>query len=63
MSAAAPLATPFVPQILDAHEPPEARGLARDGVRMLVSNVRADTVQHRTFPTCRSFSGLVMCWS
>src|SRR6185312_6902088 len=33
-SAAAPLG---VPARLEAHEPPEARGLARDAVRMLVT--------------------------
>ena len=26
-----------LPSELEAHDPPEARGLARDGVRMLVS--------------------------
>ena len=31
-----------LPASLEAHEPPEARGLARDGVRMLVGR-RAET--------------------
>jgi S-adenosylmethionine:tRNA ribosyltransferase-isomerase len=34
---------------LEAHEPPEARGLARDGVRMLVAHKRDGAVEHRTF--------------
>ena len=34
---------------LEAHEPPEARGIARDGVRMLVAHKRDGAVEHRTF--------------
>src|ERR1700755_1886917 len=34
---------------LEAHEPPEARGLRRDGVRMLVAHKRDGRVEHRTF--------------
>jgi S-adenosylmethionine:tRNA ribosyltransferase-isomerase len=34
---------------LEAHEPPEARGVARDGVRLLVAHKRDGTVAHRTF--------------
>jgi S-adenosylmethionine:tRNA ribosyltransferase-isomerase len=38
-------AVPFaVPRPLEAHEPPEARGLARDEVRMLVA--RRDRIEH-----------------
>lgn len=32
---------------LEAHEPPEARGLARDGVRLLVGRPPADVAHHR----------------
>lgn len=32
-----------LPRSREAHEPPEARGLARDGVSMLVTNARANT--------------------
>lgn len=32
-----------LPQDREAHRPPELRGLSRDGVGMLVSNMRADT--------------------
>jgi S-adenosylmethionine:tRNA ribosyltransferase-isomerase len=32
-----------------AHEPPEARGLARDGVRLMVSHVEDDSIIHTTF--------------
>src|SRR2546421_9605108 len=38
-----------LPAALEAHEPPEARGLARDGVRMLVGRRSADTVSHHRF--------------
>jgi S-adenosylmethionine:tRNA ribosyltransferase-isomerase len=34
---------------LEAHEPPEARGLARDAVRMLVARRSDGAVEHRTF--------------
>ncbi len=35
-----------VPGELAAHEPPEARGLARDGVRLMVSRVNDDAFTH-----------------
>lgn len=38
-----------LPPELEAHEPPEARGLARDEVRLLVSNVHDDHVTHTRF--------------
>ncbi|MEU4215829.1 S-adenosylmethionine:tRNA ribosyltransferase-isomerase [Actinoplanes sp. NPDC026623] len=38
-----------LPAALEAHEPPEARGLARDGVRMLVGERAAGTVRHHRF--------------
>jgi S-adenosylmethionine:tRNA ribosyltransferase-isomerase len=34
---------------LEAHDPPEARGLARDGVRMLVSRTASGEVSHHGF--------------
>ncbi len=34
---------------LEAHEPPEARGLARDGVRLLVARRSDGSIEHRTF--------------
>lgn len=34
---------------LEAHEPPEARGLARDGVRLLVSHRAGDRLVHARF--------------
>ncbi|MBV9001784.1 MAG: S-adenosylmethionine:tRNA ribosyltransferase-isomerase [Solirubrobacterales bacterium] len=34
---------------LEAHEPAEARGLPRDGVRMLVAHRRDGAIEHRTF--------------
>jgi len=34
---------------LEAHEPPEARGLPRDGVRMLVARRLDESIEHRTF--------------
>ena len=38
-----------LPEVLEAHEPPEARGLARDQVRLLVSHRSDDSVEHRGF--------------
>jgi S-adenosylmethionine:tRNA ribosyltransferase-isomerase len=38
-----------LPPELEAHEPPEARGLARDEVRLLVSNKSENTVRHTQF--------------
>src|SRR5262247_1005438 len=35
--------------VLEASEPPEARGLTRDGVRLMVSNVERDTIEHARF--------------
>ena len=34
---------------LEAHEPPEARGVPRDGVRMLVARRSDGSIEHRTF--------------
>jgi S-adenosylmethionine:tRNA ribosyltransferase-isomerase len=38
-----------LPAVLEAREPPEARGLARDGVRLMVSRSRAQAVAHHRF--------------
>jgi S-adenosylmethionine:tRNA ribosyltransferase-isomerase len=38
-----------LPDRLEAHEPPEARGLARDQVRLLVSYLGDDRLEHRLF--------------
>jgi S-adenosylmethionine:tRNA ribosyltransferase-isomerase len=38
-----------LPPELEAHEPAEARGLSRDGVRMLVSRRAADEISHHGF--------------
>jgi S-adenosylmethionine:tRNA ribosyltransferase-isomerase len=38
-----------LPPELEAHEPPEARGLKRDQVRLLVSNRQTDAVSHARF--------------
>src|SRR2546425_4985155 len=38
-----------VPSRLEAHEPPEARGLRRDGVRLLVSHVNDDHIFYARF--------------
>ena len=35
--------------MFEASEPPEARGLARDGVQLMVSNVERDTIEHSRF--------------
>lgn len=39
-----------LPVALEAHEPPEARGLARDEVRLLVGEVSTGAVSHHRFP-------------
>ena len=38
-----------LPAELEAHDPPEARGLARDGVRMLVSRRSSGEIGHHGF--------------
>jgi len=38
-----------LPAALEAHEPPEARGLPRDGVRLLISRAASGTVTHHRF--------------
>src|SRR5690349_2046887 len=38
-----------LPSELEAHEPPEARGLRRDEVRLLVSNLKNDSIEHARF--------------
>ncbi|GLW98334.1 S-adenosylmethionine:tRNA ribosyltransferase-isomerase [Microtetraspora sp. NBRC 16547] len=38
-----------LPAVREAHEPPEARGLGRDGVRLLVSRKDTREITHRVF--------------
>jgi S-adenosylmethionine:tRNA ribosyltransferase-isomerase len=38
-----------LPAELEAHEPPEARGLTRDAVRLLVSDLERDAIEHARF--------------
>ena len=38
-----------LPAELEAHEPPESRGLSRDGVRMMVSRGATGTITHHRF--------------
>jgi S-adenosylmethionine:tRNA ribosyltransferase-isomerase len=38
-----------LPQALEAHEPPEGRGLTRDGVRLLVGHRETGEVRHHAF--------------
>ena len=40
---------------LAAHEPPEARGLGRDGVRLMVSHVAEDKISHTRFTSFPDF--------
>lgn len=49
MSIAAEAITRPVPAELAAGEPPEARGLSRDAVRLLVSRVREEEISHTRF--------------
>ena len=39
----------FLPPELEASEPPEARGLRRDQVRLMVSNYSTDKIKHASF--------------
>jgi S-adenosylmethionine:tRNA ribosyltransferase-isomerase len=49
-AAPAPVLADFsLPSELEAHEPPEARGTPRDGVRMLVSRRRTGEISHHRF--------------
>ena len=49
MAAAGVIADFPLPAALEAGEPPEARGLARDEVRLLVSNLATDSIEHARF--------------
>jgi S-adenosylmethionine:tRNA ribosyltransferase-isomerase len=50
VAAAGVIDHPFtLPPHLEASEPPEARGVRRDGVRLLVSHADADRLTHSTF--------------
>ena len=46
IAAAAPVALPIA---LEAHEPPEARGLRRDDVKLLISDLERDSIEHARF--------------
>jgi S-adenosylmethionine:tRNA ribosyltransferase-isomerase len=46
-----------LPADLEAHDPPEARGLARDGVRLLVSRTATGEISHHRF---RQLPGLLL---
>ena len=49
MAAAGVIADFELPASLEAAEPPEARGLRRDEVRLMVSEVEADSIEHARF--------------
>ena len=49
MAAAGVIADFELPPALEAAEPPEARGLRRDDVRLLVSDLEADSIEHARF--------------
>ena len=49
MAAAGVIDASTLPAHLEAAEPPEARGLRRDEVRLLVSRVDTDTLEHARF--------------
>jgi S-adenosylmethionine:tRNA ribosyltransferase-isomerase len=55
-SNAAPARLTFhLPPELEAAEPPEARGLTRDAVRMMVAHRAAGTIEHSTFALLPTF--------
>ena len=49
MAAAGVIDASALPAHLEAAEPPEARGLTRDGVRLLVSRIDTDSIAHSRF--------------
>jgi S-adenosylmethionine:tRNA ribosyltransferase-isomerase len=49
MAAARVIADFELPADLEAHEPPEARGSRRDAVRLMVSRLDTDTIEHARF--------------
>jgi S-adenosylmethionine:tRNA ribosyltransferase-isomerase len=49
MAPASVIADFILPSHLEAREPPEARGLRRDDVRLLVSRVDSDSLEHARF--------------
>src|SRR3954469_19908138 len=49
MTATSEIDASTQPVYSEAAEPPEARGLTRDGVRLLVSRVDSDTIAHSRF--------------
>jgi len=55
MSTAAAIIDFSVPEELEAREPPEARGLTRDGVRLLVSYLNSDRIVHARFADLPTF--------
>jgi S-adenosylmethionine:tRNA ribosyltransferase-isomerase len=55
LSTTLPLLDFVVPPQLEAHEPPEARGLTRDGVRLLVSDRDGDRIVHGRFADLSAF--------
>ncbi|HEV8338213.1 MAG TPA: S-adenosylmethionine:tRNA ribosyltransferase-isomerase [bacterium] len=44
-----------LPEHLEAHEPPEVRGVGRDGVRLLVSSLNSDRIVHARFRDLPAF--------
>jgi len=55
MSTTLPTLDFALPPALEAHEPPEARGLTRDGVRLLVSYLNSDRIVHARFVDLPNF--------
>lgn len=49
MASTSVIDTLTLPPHLEASEPPEARGLTRDGVRLLVSRIDTDAIAHSRF--------------
>jgi len=52
-----------LPAELEASEPPEARGLARDEVRLMVSYRADNRVIHTRFRELATYLDAVICWS
>ena len=63
MAAAGVMADFTLPAHLEAGEPPEARGLRRDDVRLLVSNVAGTRSNTPALPICRDGCRRAICSS
>ena len=63
MAAAGVIEDFELPAELEAAEPPEARGLRRDEVRLLVSDLERDSIDHARFSDLPRWLSPAICSS